>query len=415
MVNPGTAAIDIGLTMHTIVGCNWHFREMGSFVQVRRLLDYLGGSPLTADPIEIDQLYQTVIDRRSAILVAAVCVWIAVVMAVYLTGAIWPLYWAVAEALITGLRWRLLTSWDRQSLTARSIFRNWLNLLTLGWSALFGLGSLGLLLSGHPDLSVVASVLAATIISVFSFRNAAAPRVAYCAICISGTLFLVGLAKSPFGVTWAAAGISFPWLLGLMLMTRQSHRLLVRLITAERIANRLANTDPLTGLSNRVHFEAHAGSVKDTYHGSAFAYLSLDLDGFKQVNDQYGHSAGDEVLREVARRLRASVRPKDLVFRLGGDEFVVYLPLADCSDCEKIAQRLIQEMEKPFKLSNMATVKIGASVGSACSSEMTGGADTLLKAADSALYQAKRQGRGQHVHASSADLSPKAVKPTEVH
>lgn len=364
------------------------------------VLDYLSGSPLTNDPIDIDHLYQTVVDRRFAILIASACVWTVVAIGIYLTASPWPLVWALAETGLTVWRWTMLSRADRVSWKTRNRDRRRLSALTMAWSAVFGLGVFWCLLSGNVDLTIIACVLTATVVGVFSFRNAATPRIAYIAIALVGLPFLAGMGMSPLNLTWAASAISAPWLLGLALMTMQSHRFLLRLIVAERSANRLALTDPLTGLRNRMSFGQHAETLKSGGRDDEeFAYLCLDLDGFKQVNDMHGHSAGDHVLQETAQRMIVAVRQDDVVFRLGGDEFVIYLPKANADDCTKIAKRLIEVLGEPFELPNGQQVSIGASAGSACAGETARGTEELLNAADAALYRAKTLGRNRHVPA----------------
>jgi len=123
----------------------------------------------------------------------------------------------------------------------------------------------------------------------------------------------------------------------------------------------------------------------------------MDLDGFKPVNDRYGHDAGDEVLRVIGARLNNVNRQEDLATRLGGDEFAVILH--DCPDAaaaRQIAQRFIAAIARPIRL-NLAdeTVTVSASAGVAHIGDGEATADTLLKRADEALYAAKRAGKNQ--------------------
>jgi diguanylate cyclase (GGDEF)-like protein len=123
--------------------------------------------------------------------------------------------------------------------------------------------------------------------------------------------------------------------------------------------------------------------------------LFVDLDGFKGVNDGHGHAAGDEVLREVARRLGAGVRPGDVVCRLGGDEFVVLVePVHSEHDLLELASRLIAAVSEPIGVGR-ARVTIGASVGVAVSRDGGTDADVLFAEADTAAYRAKASGRGR--------------------
>ena len=165
---------------------------------------------------------------------------------------------------------------------------------------------------------------------------------------------------------------------------------------AERAANeerlfRLAHKDALTGLSNRAVLQAHLGDLEGTAEPTAL--LLMDLDGFKYVNDTLGHGAGDQVLCEVASRLTASARAKDLTVRLGGDEFALLLPgVSDPHAAVGLAQRIIAVMSQPVMLDGQP-VNIGASIGVAIHPADGPTAEKLFANADLALYQAKAEGR----------------------
>ena len=147
-----------------------------------------------------------------------------------------------------------------------------------------------------------------------------------------------------------------------------------------------ASHDSLTGVLNRAGFEE---VVDQRIDGGAMLYL--DLDDFKPVNDSIGHAAGDEVLREVARRIQAAVRGDDHVGRIGGDEFAVICPGLDRAGARHVARRLLESIEEPIVL-GIGTVSIGVSIGVAMSGRGMG-CQELLGRADEALYQAKAQGK----------------------
>ncbi len=156
----------------------------------------------------------------------------------------------------------------------------------------------------------------------------------------------------------------------------------------------LARVDPLTGLANRRQFEerlAHALG-RSRRHGQAVALMYMDVDHFKQVNDSFGHAAGDEVLRVFGQRLSACVRSGDLVARLGGDEFVVLIEdLAAPDTAEGIARKLIAAMGEDIAAEG-ATLRVTTSIGIAYSLHPAV-SKTLAAAADMALYAAKKAGR----------------------
>ncbi|HEV8064594.1 MAG TPA: diguanylate cyclase [Acidimicrobiales bacterium] len=152
--------------------------------------------------------------------------------------------------------------------------------------------------------------------------------------------------------------------------------------------------DPLTGLANRrAFFQSLEARVAD---GSQPVVLYIDLDGFKEVNDQYGHLAGDAVLRVAARRLHGVMRPTDEIARLGGDEFAVLCGGTPSTEqIATIADRVMEQLSQPWTVGDGVTVEVGASIGIAIDLPAGTPVDTILGRADGALYQAKARGKGQ--------------------
>ncbi|SOE53795.1 diguanylate cyclase (GGDEF) domain-containing protein [Burkholderia sp. OK233] len=157
-----------------------------------------------------------------------------------------------------------------------------------------------------------------------------------------------------------------------------------------------ARHDVLTGLPNlrylREQLERILSRCTDN-RDPALAVMYLDLDNFKQVNDGFGHAAGDEVLKMVGERLRRTLRQGELVARLGGDEFAIVLENSTTSSTAALAQRIIQQLSEPYPLSIGPTVKIGASIGIAFATKYES-LELLKKRADAALYDAKEAGKG---------------------
>jgi len=171
---------------------------------------------------------------------------------------------------------------------------------------------------------------------------------------------------------------------------------------AEQRLKLIAHNDALTGLPNRTSFLEHLHHALESRspHGTV-ALLFIDLDGFKAVNDTLGHDAGDELLQQVARRLRHTVRDDDHVARLGGDEFTVTLrTLEQSQDASIVADAIVHALKQPFLLKH-EEVYVSASVGIALAtgnhSRSAADANTLIKQADVALYRAKLSGRSRHV------------------
>lgn len=157
---------------------------------------------------------------------------------------------------------------------------------------------------------------------------------------------------------------------------------------------RVAYHDLLTGLPNRIlfHDRLNQGIALAKRGNSYCALIFMDIDSFKPVNDTHGHHAGDQVLRQVADRLRLCVRESDMVARLGGDEFTIILPhINEKNDAEMVAKKIITELSRPFDV-NEHHLQLGVSVGIALYPDNGNTGDLLLKAADEAMYHAKRDG-----------------------
>jgi diguanylate cyclase (GGDEF)-like protein/PAS domain S-box-containing protein len=160
--------------------------------------------------------------------------------------------------------------------------------------------------------------------------------------------------------------------------------------------HRLANSDILTGVGNRHAFEEHLGemiaSTARTHQPLAFHLI--DLDGFKQVNDSYGHHAGDVLLQQVAQRLQQNLRDNDFLARLGGDEFVVLQPnMSSLQAGVDFASRICQQLAQPFDIEGQP-VQVSGSIGIALCPQDAADPDQLMKKADLALYRAKKEDKG---------------------
>lgn len=179
-------------------------------------------------------------------------------------------------------------------------------------------------------------------------------------------------------------------------------------------ALRSSRSDRLTGLPNRRHFnEAITEAVKQVQRGSSTqALLMLDLDGFKPINDTYGHDAGDAVLVETGARMLAAVRETDLCARLGGDEFVCIISnVRSAEDVALVADKLIMSIRQPITFSKH-TLSVNVSIGITMIDRFKKTAETI-KSADSALYLAKQQGKGcwRFPPETKATVATNAVAP----
>ena len=182
---------------------------------------------------------------------------------------------------------------------------------------------------------------------------------------------------------------------------------LSKLKASEEQLDFLAHYDPLTRLPNRLLLSIRLQHSIDVTRrdGGNLALLLLDLNRFKDVNDSYGHSAGDTLLQQVAARLTSRLRGADTVARLGGDEFAVLLEhLPQSQDAARVAIDIIGILSESWRLANDTEVRLSANLGISLFPEYGETAEELLQQADTALYQAKREGRG-HFQYFSADLT----------
>lgn len=175
----------------------------------------------------------------------------------------------------------------------------------------------------------------------------------------------------------------------------------------QKLNQQLALHDSLTGLPNRtLLFERMAWGIENAErNGDMIAVLFIDLDGFKEVNDTFGHDCGDSILKAVAARLKGSVRKNDTVARYGGDEFVIVLmQLKNLSDVDTIAEKIVQAFHAGFQINDCSfkiTVSIGISLFPYDNDDING----LLKNADSAMYKVKKSSKNHYSFWNQLELN----------
>ena len=193
----------------------------------------------------------------------------------------------------------------------------------------------------------------------------------------------------------------------------EENKILVRQIKAVNAKLlQLAYKDPLTSLSNRRQFEENASRLLEQLDGatSSIALMLVDVDNFKQVNDNYGHEAGDELLREISERIKASSRESEMIVqaevaRIGGDEFIIVYSLdAQSTGIEALAQRILHEITQPMALADKS-FKPSVSIGIALAPKHASKIKDLVRVADAAMYKAKKSG-GHRVEIAADNTAP---------
>ncbi|MDZ7707803.1 MAG: sensor domain-containing diguanylate cyclase [Trueperaceae bacterium] len=159
--------------------------------------------------------------------------------------------------------------------------------------------------------------------------------------------------------------------------------------------HRAANYDPVTGLPNRMLFLEHINqAIREAHrHGHRVGLLFVDFDGFKRVNDTYGHAVGDRLLRQIGDRLTQVLRAGDSVARFAGDEFLVTLTqVKDVEEASIVARKVLTAFDDPFELDDRVVVTTSASIGVAFFPDDAADASELLRRSDAAMYRAKAEG-----------------------
>ncbi len=215
----------------------------------------------------------------------------------------------------------------------------------------------------------------------------------------------------------AAAARTSPALIPLIMVPLYAVHRMARLTTEQK---ELAARDPLTGLANRKalltavaqEVRAHGERATRGMADSRFALLLIDLDRFKHVNDALGHAVGDRLLVEVGKRLRATLRPGDVIARLGGDEFaIVATGLRDDAQARQVADCLVRALTEPVPIDGLP-LDVGGSIGVALFPEHGEDFTTLMRHVDVAMYDAKHRGDSVAVYSPESDHnSPGAAQP----
>lgn len=364
--------------------------------------DWIVASP-DAEPADIQtqMLHQSLTKTRTLMLSILASSLMALV-AVILTAALWAYLWLLAELALGCIRLLSRNGLAKAEASGQTESRYTPIFAGLTSFIVISAGSSLCAASGEWQLIAMSGIGLAALIGGVSSRNAGTPRYGFLLICVLTV---------PYSLATLTSAIPYLFLLGIQLavyacglifVMLENYKVLLTLYRSERENRRLALYDQLTGLPNRSMNQKRFDELLRqpqpffSLEPQPFTVFCLDLDGFKEVNDKFGHAVGDTVLIAVAERLRESVRDVDLLCRIGGDEFVILLPAISPRDAAAIAQRIIERISEPFGL-GQPSLQVGISIGSATMPQDGVTADELLRAADRAMYSAKSRGRGVFV------------------
>ncbi len=284
--------------------------------------------------------------------------------------------------------------------------------VAIAWCGLQGVVAFTAMRTAIAPLQVICAMTVIGLVGPICARNYAAPRYALLLVALCLVPLVAGALLS--GNLWLCVLVvqSPAFLLGAGSVLDKLLSLSIATLQAEEASRERSLRDPLTGLLNRTGLRASVEHRMPRIERRIVVFF-LDLDGFKPVNDDFGHKAGDDVLVAVARRLSETAAHKHLVARHGGDEFVVVAQDMGPSEAEEHARGLIAAISaSPYRLEDASHVRIGVSVGFACCPEDGNTLDELERKADFALNRAKAEGKGVH---RRCDVHPQpAMSVTEV-
>ncbi|MBR0820692.1 GGDEF domain-containing protein [Bradyrhizobium liaoningense] len=361
-----------------------------------------------------NELLQQRTNKTRTLVVAILASLLIASLAATLTGAAWAYAWVLAELALGSTRiclmMRALARAKRDRRAPVNVSPIWAGLASV---VLISAGCYQCVASDVMPLVLMAGIGLANLVGGIASRNAGTPRYGILLICILTLPFALATILSPVPFLFII-GLQTPvYTAGMIFLLLENHKILLDLHHSERNNRLMAHHDLLTGLPNRALNQKLFAEMLDgpwpeaASESSKLTVFCVDLDGFKGVNDRFGHAAGDAVLVAVAKRLRASVRDVDFVCRLGGDEFVVLLPDITEREAVIVAERIISRVSEPFEFAPAACV--GASIGIASAPRAGTTADELLSAADRAMYEAKRRGKGDFVIHRSVEFVAEVV------
>jgi diguanylate cyclase len=404
--------------MNPVIGDPRRRSETGWGGFSRRSIAWLIAGPRPEPPEIQKKLLHHNMRKKNTLVVVHLSMAMMATIAIFITGQSWAYVWLLAEIALGVIR--ILIHLRFENAEAQGKDGNAIAPMIAGlvWTGVLAAAAYQCVASGEWLLILLAGSSLAGVIGGIASRNAGTPRYGIILICTLALPYAVATLISPIPYLYIM-GLQVPfYVIAVMVVLFENYKTLLDLYKAERENRWLAHHDLLTGLPNRVmklkRFDELLGEprgISRTEHPPCTVFC-LDLDGFKEVNDRFGHATGDAVLVAVAGRLRDSIREVDFLYRIGGDEFVILLPAISSAEAAKVAQRIIERVSEPFEIENLP-LRIGISVGSACAPNDGETADELLLLADRAMYEAKRRGKGVFVAHGTAmaeivELAPAA-------
>jgi diguanylate cyclase (GGDEF)-like protein len=266
---------------------------------------------------------------------------------------------------------------------------------TLVWCAMQGVFTGLAMASNNASLQVIGAAVVLAVQGALAARNYSAPRFVGLMLAALTVPFVIGTVSAHNHWLLVIAVLTPSYVFAYATTIRRFHRTAIASQLVLERSRYQARHDPLTGALNRFGLMSALQGEAAVQGDAPLSLFYLDLDGFKSVNDQHGHAAGDSLLRQVADRLRKASRGTDQVARLGGDEFAIVVPGIGPITAEVFAARIIQAVgHAPYVIGNELTVRVGVSVGFACGPEDSALLPELFTLADKALYMAKAKGKG---------------------
>ena len=290
----------------------------------RRLIAWLIAGPLPEPPEIQKKLLHHNMRKKNTLVVVHLSMAVMASIAIVVTGQIWAYVWLLAEIVLGAVRVSIHVAFEKAEASGKNGNAIAPMIAGLVWTGVLAAGAYQCIASGEWLLILLAGSSLAGVIGGISSRNAGTPRYGIILICTLALPYAVATLLSPMPYLYIM-GLQIPfYVVAVIVVLFENYRTLLDLYHAERENRWLAHHDLLTGLPNRVmelkRFDELLREPLSTTDHPPCTVFCLDLDGFKSVNDRFGHATGDAVLVVVANRLRDSIRNVDFLCRIGGDE-----------------------------------------------------------------------------------------------